>query len=169
MKKPKLVFVSPRFLFPADSGGRIRTTQILRGLKGGAFHTVLASPAASVQAQTFAAPLAELADETRFWRETKGPFDRVLRLRHVAGRLPISVASDVSAAGRRVVEEILSGGPAVAVFDFIHAAVLVPRATDVPMVMFTHNVEAEIFARHVKVASGPLLRALWKRQHRKMV
>ena len=32
----RLVFVSPLFLFPNDAGGKIRTTNILRGLKGGA-------------------------------------------------------------------------------------------------------------------------------------
>jgi glycosyltransferase involved in cell wall biosynthesis len=35
--------------------------------------------------------------------------------------------------------------------------------------MFTHNVEAEILARHAKVATGVMKRHLWKRQHRKMV
>ena len=28
--RKKLLFVSPRFLFPVDSGGKIRTTQILK-------------------------------------------------------------------------------------------------------------------------------------------
>jgi len=42
--RPRLVFVSTRILFPTDSGGKIRTTQILRGLKGGAFHVELVMP-----------------------------------------------------------------------------------------------------------------------------
>src|SRR5690349_23671287 len=40
----RMLFVSTRYLFPADSGGKIRTSNILRGLKGGAFEVVLASP-----------------------------------------------------------------------------------------------------------------------------
>ena len=32
MDARRLLFVSPRFLFPSDSGGKIRTTQILRGI-----------------------------------------------------------------------------------------------------------------------------------------
>jgi glycosyltransferase involved in cell wall biosynthesis len=133
------------------------------------FHTVLASPSTSAQAQAFAGPLAAVADETRFWHEGKTSIDRFLRLRHLASRLPISVASDISAAGQRAVATLLAERPSVAVFDFIHSAVLLPAATDVPTVMFTHNVEAEIFARHVKVASGPLKRALWNGQYQKMV
>ena len=46
--KPRLAFVSPLFLFPADAGGKIRTTNILRGLKG-AFDVTLLSPAAPDQ------------------------------------------------------------------------------------------------------------------------
>ena len=43
--RPSLLFVSPRFLFPMDQGGKIRTGNILRGMKGGAFEVTLASPA----------------------------------------------------------------------------------------------------------------------------
>ena len=43
--RPRLAFVSPVFLFPNDAGGKIRSTNILRGLKGGVFDVVLLSPA----------------------------------------------------------------------------------------------------------------------------
>ena len=43
--RPRLLFISPRFLFPMDQGGKIRTGNILRGMKGGAFEVTLASPA----------------------------------------------------------------------------------------------------------------------------
>ena len=45
MSKPSLLFISTMFLHPVDTGARIRTTQVLRGLRGGHFKTVLASPA----------------------------------------------------------------------------------------------------------------------------
>ena len=32
--RPRLAFISPSFLFPNDAGGKIRTTNVLRGLKG---------------------------------------------------------------------------------------------------------------------------------------
>jgi len=41
----RMLFVSTRYLFPVDSGGKIRTTQILRGLKGGRYSATLVSPA----------------------------------------------------------------------------------------------------------------------------
>ena len=45
MARPRLLFVSPRFLFPMNEGGKIRSANILRRLKGGRFEVVLASPA----------------------------------------------------------------------------------------------------------------------------
>jgi len=51
--------------------------------------------------------------------------------------------------------------------DFPHAAVLLPDRLAAPSLMFTHNVEAEIFARHAEVAAGPM-RLVWRDQARKM-
>jgi glycosyltransferase involved in cell wall biosynthesis len=169
MTKPTLLFVSPRFLFPADSGGKIRTTQILRGLKGGAFRIVLACPAPGMQAPQFEAELRTVADDVHFWPAAEPSLQRALRFRHLPSRLPIPVASDRSRAGCELVTRLFAEQPAVAVFDFVHSAVLVPEKPTAPIVMFTHNVEAEIFARHVTVAKGALMRALWRAQHRKMV
>ena len=89
-------------------------------------------------------------------------------LRHLASALPIPVVTDKSAAGRRVVEEALAETPSVVVFDFPHAAVLAPDRIEVPSVMFTHNVEAEIFRRHVDVNRNPVKRQIWKNQALKM-
>lgn len=169
MTKPTLLFVSPRFLFPADSGGKIRTTQILRGLKGGAFRVVLACPSSAGQTERFAAELRDVADELRVWPAAEQGLTKLLRYRHIAGRLPIPVATDRSRAGSELVERLFAEHPAVAVFDFAHSAVLLPEERGVPLVMFTHNVEAEIFARHVNVAKNVVKRALWRGQHRKMI
>jgi glycosyltransferase involved in cell wall biosynthesis len=43
-----------------------------------------------------------------------------------------------------------------------------PDRLTVPSVLFTHNVEAEIFGRHAQVAADPLRRLLWRDQYRKM-
>jgi glycosyltransferase involved in cell wall biosynthesis len=138
-------------------------------MKGGAFRIVLAGPAMRWQREQFSAELAEVADELQFWPSRNAALRHVLRLLHVAGPLPVSVASDRSRAGSELAAKLLDEGPAAAVFDFAHSAVLLPRNSRVPTVMFTHNVEAEIFARHAKVATGVLKRKLWKRQHEKMV
>jgi hypothetical protein len=163
-KRPRLLFVSPRFLFPMDQGGKIRTGNILRGLKGGAFDVTLASPAPA-DVRRFAGDLDAACDHFISWPEhMRTRLDRVVSL---MSRLPVAVASDRSAAGSARILAALETKPAVVVVDFPHAGVLVPPAIDAATVMFTHNVEAEIFTRHASRARG-MWRLIWSAQSRKM-
>src|ERR1700736_1546653 len=91
--RPRLLFVSPRFLFPMDQGGKIRTGNILRGLKGGAFEVTLASPAPP-DVQRFAADLDAACDWFISWPE-RAP-SRVGRVLSLASAVPVAVASDRS-------------------------------------------------------------------------
>jgi len=163
-QRPVLLFVSPRFLLPLDQGGKIRTSNILRRLKGGAFELWLASPAPPDTAQ-FAAAIEAMCDRFLCWPEPQP--SRIDRLAALAGSLPVSVATDRSRDGRAVIARALQEGPDLVLADFPHAAVLLPPALDRPGVMFTHNVEAEIFERQVKVTSG-VWRTVWRDQARKM-
>ena len=67
-----------------------------------------------------------------------------------------------------MIRRALADRPDVVVVDFPHADVLMPGRIAVPSVMFTHNVEAEIFERHASRARG-LWRLVWANQSRKMV
>ena len=169
-ERPRLLFVSPRFLFPADQGGKIRTTQILRGMKGGRFEIVLASPQEADEAERHRADLDAVCDRFLSWpARPQGPLHKAARLRHLLSELPVSVISDHSKAGSDLVREALAQDADIAVFDFLHAMVLAPETIERPSVIFTHNVEAEIFRRHAEVAVNPVKRAVWSQQHRKML
>ena len=163
-RQPTLLFVSPRFLFPADEGGKIRTSRILRQMKGGMFHVVLASPAPP-DAARFADEIAAVCDRFISWPVT--PASQMRRVAALADRRPVSVATDASAAGSAAVAAALQTRPDVVVVDFPHAAVLMPGHVDAASVLFTHNVEAEIFERHARVATG-LRKLVWRNQARKM-
>src|SRR6185295_18257616 len=113
--------------------------------KGGAFHITLVSPAPP-DASRWEAEIAKICDAFRAWPEQK--LSRFGRIAGLIGRLPASVAGDVSASGRRVVAAALAEKPDAVLVDFPHAAVLMPPAMP-PSIMFTHNVEAEIFERQV--------------------
>jgi glycosyltransferase involved in cell wall biosynthesis len=165
MSRPRLLFVSPRFLFPMDQGGKIRTGNILRAMKGGAFDLTLASPAPADHAR-YAADTQAACDRFVWWAE-RAPF-RTRRVMALASRLPVAAATDRSAAGKAVVRAALNERPDVVVVDFPHADVLMPERIDGASLMFTHNVEAEIFERHAKRAKG-LWRLVWADQSRKMV
>ncbi len=160
----RLLVLSPRFLFPLDQGGRIRTANTLRHLKGGAFHLTLLSPAPA-DADHWAAETAQVCDRFVSWPEPA--MSRVGRVAALPGKLPVAVATDVSPAGKQAVAAALAERPDAILVDFPHAGVLLPDQLDVPAILFTHNVEAEIFARHAEVARGPM-RLVWRDQARKM-
>ncbi len=162
--KPRLLFISPRFLFPLDQGGRIRTANTLRHMKGGAFDITLMSPVPP-DAGRFAEQTAALCDRFVSWSQT--PMSRLRRTVALAGTLPVAVATDASIAGRKLVAKELAKQPDVVLVDFPHAAVLLPDQLAAPSLIFTHNVEAEIFSRHAQVVDRPM-RWIWRDQARKM-
>jgi len=166
--KPRLAFISPVFLFPNDAGGKIRTTNILRALKDCAFEITLLSPVAPGQQERWQTELAGVCDHFVGWQASTRA--KPLRALDLLRKLPVNVAADKTSAALRSVRKVLAAGKFdVAVFDFVHAAVLKPEQLNIPTVCFTHNVEAEIFARHAKTASNPLMRRVWAAQHKKML
>lgn len=168
--RPCLLFVSAQFLFPTDAGGKIRTTNILRGLKGGHFEIILASPASLAQQTAFKNDLDGVCDRFVAWPlHKRGALDAWGRVLSLLSDLPVSVAADRSRDGLRMVGELLAETPDLVVVDFVHATVLVPGKLPMPSVIFTHNVEAEIFRRHVDFAKNSVMRGIWKSQYAKML
>jgi glycosyltransferase involved in cell wall biosynthesis len=167
--RPRLLFISPRYLFPADSGGKIRTVSVLRGMRGGAFEVHLASPLPEDAARIDTQELDRVCDRFIGWPgAARSPLFQWTRMRHLASRLPVAVATDHSKAGRRTIAEQLRQKPDIVVVDFPHAAMLAPPPYPCPSVLFTHNVEAEIYCRHAQTAGDPLRRAIWRDQAAKM-
>ena len=166
--KPRLAFVSPSFLFPNNTGGRIRTTNILRGLKGGAFDVTLLGPASANECDTWKAALTDVCDRFVPWKPARTR-PRWMRAIDLLSDLPVNVTTDRTRVALAAVRSTLANEVFDAVvFDFVHAAVLLPHATRAATVCFTHNVEAEIFARHASQASNPVLRLMWTSQRAKM-
>lgn len=165
----KVAFVSPVFLFPADAGGKIRTGNILRGLKeSGQFDVTLLSPATAEQQREWRGELGRLCGRFIGWAPSP-PRPRWQRAPDLLSRLPINVAADRAPAALAAVEQALAAERFdVVVFDFVHAAVLRPEGLQGATVCFTHNVEAEIFERHAKTAASAPLRWLWAAQAAKM-
>lgn len=168
-RRYRLLFVSSRYLFPTDSGGKIRTVNVLRGMKGGAFEITLVSPLPSDPPNGAPSETQDVCDRFVGWTAPRrGPVFQWSRMRHLVSTVPVAVATDDSKAGRRAIAGALEQKPDVIVVDFPHAAVLAPPPYPCTSVMFTHNVETEIFRRHAEVARDPLRRAIWRDQARKM-
>ncbi len=168
-RRLRLLFVSSRYLFPTDSGGKIRTVNVLRGMKGGAFEIILASPLPAYSRSGDPADIDSVCDRFVGWPDAaRGALFRWARMRHLVSTLPVAVATDDSELGRRAIARELERRPDIVVVDFPHAAVLAPPPYPCSSVMFTHNVEAEIFRRHSEIARDPLKRAIWRNQAAKM-
>jgi glycosyltransferase involved in cell wall biosynthesis len=165
VSRRRLLFVSPRFLFPLNEGGKIRTVGMLRAMKkDGPFEITLISPAPPDAGQ-HAADIASACDRFFSWAPTST--GKLTQVMGVLGSLPASTASDRSTAGRAVVAAELAKKPDVVVADFPHSAVLLPARLEPASVMFTHNLEAEILERHAAVATG-WRKQVWAREARKM-
>ena len=133
-------------------------------MHGGAFEVALASPAPP-NVTRFLADLEAACDRFISWPERRPT--AVGRLISLAGTVPVAVASDRSKAGSACIQGALAAKPDVVVVDFPHAGVLMPDRMNSTSVMFTHNVEAEIFERHAARGKG-LWRLIWSDQNRKM-
>jgi glycosyltransferase involved in cell wall biosynthesis len=169
-EKPELTFISPRFLFPSDSGGKIRSTQILRGLKGGAFRVRLVMPSSRQEARQFATDIDSVCDELYEWdhRDVSKALKNIQKLFWILHRYPVSVRADWSSSRAASVARALHGDRDVIVFDFPHSVVLAPPELSGATVLFTHNIEAEIFKRHWEVARFAPRKLIWRSQYHKM-
>jgi len=89
---------------------------------------------------------------------------------HVADPLPYAVGKYRSAAYRRRLETLLATNPFdLIVCDFLVPVVNLPPVLPCPAVIFTHNVESEIWRRHAETRSQPIAKALMAAQYRRML
>src|SRR5258708_10073868 len=91
-RQRRLLFVSSRYLFPTDSGGKIRTVNILRGMKGGVFEITLASPRPAVARPGDPTDIDGICDRFVDWPDAaRGALFPSTRMRHLSSTLPRSV------------------------------------------------------------------------------
>ncbi len=168
MTRPSLLFISPQFLFPLDAGGKIRSANILKHLKGGAFETRLIMPASAGEETRFASDIGSLADNASCWRPSpQGVLSKLRRAMLLFGATPISAQSETSAEARAAVNAAIAGAPDLIVFDYAQSLASAPDDIAIPHIFFAHNVETEILERHAKTASGAM-KHVWAREAAKM-
>lgn len=160
----RILWLKTELLHPVDKGGRIRTYQMLRELKQSHHITYL-----TLDDGTAAADAPQLA--TEYCHElVRIPFRRSANFspafwfelaRSIASPLPYTILRYRSTAFRRALTELVERQSFdVVVCDFLMPAVNVPASLPCPTVLFQHNVEADIWRRHVEVATSPPRRAV---------
>jgi sugar transferase (PEP-CTERM/EpsH1 system associated) len=168
----RLLFVSKRFPFPADGGGKIRTAKLVEHLSRDFDVTLVCNVEHPVddpylsQARRLCAEFVPVP-----WKEPTKYGVRFYAdvLRYLASRHPVSVARDYSPPFAARVHALAAEGRFdVLVCDFVQPSINLRRVTGLPILLFQHNVEAVIFARHAETERNPLRRVFWRSQWRKM-
>jgi sugar transferase (PEP-CTERM/EpsH1 system associated) len=167
----KILWVKAGGLVPPDTGGKIRSYNILRQL-------------ARTDSVTFFSFYA--AHEGDLHKGLKDTFDRVVsvplrlpapksiaEMRDYGIRLlssePYSITKYCRPEVRHRLQALLKQETYdVILCDFIFAAGVIPWNWPTPKVLFTHNVEATIWQRHYEVANNPIWKAISWREWRKM-
>ncbi len=168
----KILWVRAGPFFPLDTGGRIRTWNILNQLgkleEVTALFYSLSSLAVSQDGVEHS--LAELI-AMRY----PGPAQKFTLaysldyLRKLLSPAPYSVRKFVASAVRHRVRELLRPGRFdVAVCDFLSSSLNMPARSTCPQVLFAHNVETVIWERHFRVERNPLRKLVMGLEYWKM-
>jgi glycosyltransferase involved in cell wall biosynthesis len=170
--RPELLFFSQPFLFPVDTGGKIRTVQLLRHLRE-AFDVTLVSNVDPSKDSAYIPEMQKLCTEFHgvpridVPKYTTAFYWRVLT--RTASRYPVTVIADYSAALAAKLRGLLERRRYdVLVCDFLQPSLNLAGAPRTPALLFQHNVESVIVRRHWELATNPALKLFWWTQWRKM-
>jgi len=171
-KQLKVLFFSQRFLFPMDTGGKIRTGKILEQLKN-MFDITLVSNVESPEDDKYFDQINTLC--TQFhpvpWKEAKKyTFKFYLKLlRSLFSHYPFTVLNDysrdVEAALRHLTSEKHFD---LLVCDFLQPSLNFRRLNGAPTLLFEHNIESVIPRRHFETSPNPIAKIFWWLQWRRM-
>jgi sugar transferase (PEP-CTERM/EpsH1 system associated) len=163
----QILWLKSDLLLPLDKGGRLRTWHLMRHLARRhqitylSFADGLADGMSAVAQRVETVPRQDPGKGTlRFYLDAAA---------HVFDPLPYAVAKYRSRAFRRRLNQLLAAQPFdLIVCDFLFPAVNLPRRLPCPAVLFTHNVESEIWRRHAETRTGAA-RLLYRSQHARML
>jgi sugar transferase (PEP-CTERM/EpsH1 system associated) len=156
----KILWLKSDFLYPADTGGKIRSYNILRQLAGDheVSYLCLTDETPSPEAIDHLGSFCKRVDYIPFKPERKfSPEFYLAILRNLFSSRPYVINKYKNS---RIVEEIkkrvASGKVDVLLCDFLEMSVNLADIRGVPMVLFQHNVETEIWRRHFETNENPL-------------
>jgi len=168
----RILWLKSDLLLPLDKGGKLRTWHLMRHLAQRHEITYLAfaepgTPAADVDGMKEVAAHVETITRAEPAKGTARFYaDAAL---HLADPLPYAVGKYRSRAFRRRLNDLLARKAFdLIVCDFLVPAVNLPTRLPCPAVIFTHNVESEIWRRHAEMKTG-INKRLYGAQYRRML
>ena len=169
----KILWLNANLLLPLDKGGKLRTWHLMRHLAKRHDITYLCftdgTPTqADVDGMHEVCSRVETVPRTD---PAKGSFRFYLdAARYVFDRLPYAAAKYRSPAFRDRLASLLGSQRFdVVVCDFLVPIVNMPERVGCPAILFTHNVESEIWRRHAENSTNPIGRRLLGAQWRRML
>jgi sugar transferase (PEP-CTERM/EpsH1 system associated) len=169
----KLLWLNAGLLLPLDKGGKLRTWHVMRHLAQRHEITYLSFEDAGQRAEDrdgMREVCARLETIPRSDAAKRSLAFYAGAARHVIDPLPYAVGKYRSARYAARVRQLLQEHRFDAVVaDFLPPVANLPADLPVPSVLFTHNVEAEIWRRHAEHASNPVARALMTQQWKRML
>jgi glycosyltransferase involved in cell wall biosynthesis len=169
----RILWIKANKILPTHSGGNIRSYQILRRLSSQhelIFFTYYSGEADTAYEEQVARQFPGavcLSTGRRECTPLRRGFDYLIRLPMKA---PYAVSRFESALVRDKLKSwFRENAFDIAVCDFLDAAVNLPSRLTVPTVLFQHNVESEIWRRHVLTESNPARRLLYGVEFIKML
>jgi sugar transferase (PEP-CTERM/EpsH1 system associated) len=169
----KVLFLNSGLLLPLDKGGKLRTWHLLRHLatRHSITYVCFADPDEPKQHREGMVEVCNSLVTVARRDAGKGSLRFYAdAARHLIDPLPYAVGkyrSDEYAG--RVQYLLRQGSFEVVIADFLPPVVNLPTSIPVPAVLFTHNVEAEIWRRHAENAASPVSRLLLQQQWRRML
>jgi sugar transferase (PEP-CTERM/EpsH1 system associated) len=169
----RILWLNTPLLLPLDKGGKLRTWHLMRHLARRNHITCIsfADPAAPAAHRAGMSEVcAELVTIDRPESTKEGLRFYASVARHLFDRVPYAVAQYRSRAYRRAVRTALARNTFDRIVcDFLVPAVNLPTRLPCPAVLFTHNVEAEIWRRHAETEKHRLRKRLYETQWRRML
>jgi len=169
----RILWLNAGLLLPLDKGGKLRTWHLMRHLA--THHAItyvcFTEPDASKEHREGMVEVCNSLVTVPRRDPAKGSTAfYVDAMRHLVNAFPYAAGKYRSDEYAGRVQHLLQHGRFdVMVADFLPPVVNLPKSIPVPAVLFTHNVEAEIWRRHAETASNPLSRMLLKQQWRRML
>jgi sugar transferase (PEP-CTERM/EpsH1 system associated) len=167
----KILWVKAGGLVPPDTGGKIRSYNILRQLAK--HHAVTFFSFYAAHENDVHAELSQIFQRVILIPLDLPPAKSAGELLHYAIRLfshePYTLTKYCRPVVRKKLRALLQEEAYdVILCDFLFAAGAIPWDWPCPKVLFAHNVEAVIWQRHYEVARNPLWKALSRREWKTM-
>lgn len=168
----RILWVKAGKLLPVDTGGKIRSYNLLRQLAA-RHETVLLSYYGGPRDEAYEREVAEHLPGAKTINTGAPDGGALAQGAHYAARLlspaPYAVTKFTSPEVKSLVARWLSERRFdVAVCDFLSASLNFPRALATPSVLFQHNVESALWERQARHEPNPAKRAVFKLEAAKM-